>query len=514
MEKNKAILTESRFRKGLKVFAHGAKRFVTFLFSHVGLTCLVVAYTILGGFIFMALESPYEIYQRELTVTNQKVYLEQILNMVENTTMIDLQYNKLAWTGEMDHLLRRFQKEVYKFTNERNWDGRTGDEELQWSFAGALLYSVTVITTIGYGHIAPKTDWGRVLTIMYAILGIPLTLLCLQNIGNFLAGCFRLVYRHVCINLTFQYIKIKRRRLRRRLLRLMVMEGHKLQNWAKKKHSLLFHLSKGEQNQVNLETKTCETYVTSDGCGSSTKIGIKKGSKKASFESKELQLMQDSVLADTMTLQDTIIFKSSRYVGSHMTKGNCASIRVNSANEMTDTDHTSKHIAVKKHVDKIQHMHVDDIEEIKEFNQSTGVASEMFAADSEEDIEILRARMRNMRDKVPISVCLLLLSGYVILGAVLFSFWEEWDFIIASYFCFITLTTIGLGDFVPGSGADSWANQEKRVLCVIYLLFGMALIAMSFHLIQEEVSHKCKKLGQKIGLLEQKLNRIIDNYAK
>ncbi|KAK3596859.1 hypothetical protein CHS0354_039854 [Potamilus streckersoni] len=149
MEKNKALLEESRFQKGLKGFEHGAKRFVTFLFSHVGLTCLVVAYTILGGFIFMALESPYEIYQRELTVTNQKVFLDQILNMVDNTTMIDLQYNKQAWTVEVDHLLRRFQKEVYKFTNERNWDGRTGEEELQWSFAGALLYSVTVITTIG-----------------------------------------------------------------------------------------------------------------------------------------------------------------------------------------------------------------------------------------------------------------------------------------------------------------------------------------------------------------------------
>jgi len=29
------------------------------------------------------------------------------------------------------------------------WDGKDGDDKLQWSFAGALLYAVTVVTTIG-----------------------------------------------------------------------------------------------------------------------------------------------------------------------------------------------------------------------------------------------------------------------------------------------------------------------------------------------------------------------------
>ncbi|KAK3596858.1 hypothetical protein CHS0354_039853 [Potamilus streckersoni] len=325
----------------------------------------------------------------------------------------------------------------------------------------------------------------------------------------------------------------------------MVMEGHKLQHWAKKKHSLLFNLSKVEQNQFNLEKKNCEKVDTSDSCGSSKEIEMKKRINKASkkkscckmcniqskgkqesyftecsevkneesaYESQEFQSWQDGVLVGALTVPDSVKSKRSLSVGSHMPMANCVILYVNSANEMAENNDNSKHVTDR--VDKTQHRHVDEIEEVKDFNQSTGVASQMFAADSEEDIEILRARMRNMRDKVPISVCLLLLSGYVIIGAVLFSFWENWDFIIASYFCFITLTTIGLGDFVPGSGADSWANQEKRVLCVIYLLFGMALIAMSFHLIQEEVSHKCKKLGQKIGLLEEKLNRIIDNYAK
>jgi Ion channel len=44
---------------------------------------------------------------------------------------------------------------------------------------------------------------------------------------------------------------------------------------------------------------------------------------------------------------------------------------------------------------------------------------------------------------VPIWLCIFLVVGYILAGAFLFSRWEEWRYIDAAYFCFITLTTIG-----------------------------------------------------------------------
>lgn len=51
---------------------------------------------------------------------------------------------------------------------------------------------------LGYGNISPRTDKGKLMTIVYAIIGIPLMLLYLTNIGDILAKSFRYVYGGFC----------------------------------------------------------------------------------------------------------------------------------------------------------------------------------------------------------------------------------------------------------------------------------------------------------------------------
>lgn len=107
----------------------------------------------------------------------------------------------------------------------------------------------------------------------------------------------------------------------------------------------------------------------------------------------------------------------------------------------------------------------------------------------------------NGKIRVPISVCLLVIASYIMIGSILFTIWEGWDFMTGSYFCFVTLSTIGFGDIVPGTRVSEWASESKLVLCALWLAFGLSILAMCFNLMQEEVKEKCKWLGQKIGIL-------------
>lgn len=46
----------------------------------------------------------------------------------------------------------------------------------------------------GYGNIAPRTTLGRIVTMVYAILGIPLTLIYLSSTGGVLARVARGIF--------------------------------------------------------------------------------------------------------------------------------------------------------------------------------------------------------------------------------------------------------------------------------------------------------------------------------
>ena len=116
-------------------------------------------------------------------------------------------------------------------------------------------------------------------------------------------------------------------------------------------------------------------------------------------------------------------------------------------------------------------------------------------------------RRWTQKRRVPVVIVLAFLVGYVCLGALVFSTWEDWSFLDGAYFSFITLSTIGFGDLVPGSNVlntDSAEGQYKLVLCCLYLVIGLAVIAMSFNLVQEEVVAKFQWLGQEMGILDEK----------
>lgn len=52
-----------------------------------------------------------------------------------------------------------------------------------------------MLTTIGYGFIAPLTPLGQLFSVFYGLLGIPLMLIAFGNIAKFASEICFLIYR-------------------------------------------------------------------------------------------------------------------------------------------------------------------------------------------------------------------------------------------------------------------------------------------------------------------------------
>lgn len=57
-------------------------------------------------------------------------------------------------------------------------------DALRWDMLGAIFYVGTIFTTIGYGNITPRTTSGQALSILYAMIGIPLVLAILNQFSK------------------------------------------------------------------------------------------------------------------------------------------------------------------------------------------------------------------------------------------------------------------------------------------------------------------------------------------
>lgn len=173
--------TKSRLIK----FIEAIKRFSEQWFSHVLLLLFLAVYACFGAYIFISFEAPSEQWEKQLIIDTRFKIVNDSYDIAKEKTR-----------DEFVDLFKTKFEDYERLLNRACASGMTSSSlDNQWTFWGALFYSMTVFTTIGYGHLTPITFAGRVATMIYAIFGIPILLMVLADLGKLLTRIIKYAFK-------------------------------------------------------------------------------------------------------------------------------------------------------------------------------------------------------------------------------------------------------------------------------------------------------------------------------
>ncbi|CAG9104874.1 unnamed protein product [Plutella xylostella] len=402
------------------------KGLVAGLVTNLGIFALLLAYTLLGAFLFLAIEgNASKVHQKTLATTsyqaaqNEKpvplskfngtilsqasaeLRSQTVESIWEITVSLNILY-KENWTRLASQEIARFQERlvarVAADVSAQHGGARALEsapalvsDDYEWTFAKAFLYSLTVLTTIGYGSVTPKTALGKAATIGYAVIGIPLTLLYLSVVGALLSRLARSVFsRALC-------------------------------------------------------------------CCLCTKCGYCCLDERiiANKERKEKVKRQDDYRTQTLHLQEPYYVRSPS--GTIISASQAHNVSSNS---------------------------------IKDKNQGLGFLRDcdsLSCTDTDSKVSL-----RGLSILAPVGLCLCAIFTYIFFGAMVLYQLEGWSPIDGVYFCFMSLSTIGFGHLAPGATQKNNASSGTIWFCSVYIMTGLALTAMCFNVLHDEIVHRLK----------------------
>ncbi|KHJ97137.1 Ion channel [Oesophagostomum dentatum] len=145
---------------------------------HLFMIVMIVAYTVIGAYLFYRIESKNEeiVYPVRVKQLNEKV-LQIARKFKENS----------PWNNS--RIFEEFKaeyKDLLKFDNVYKWSTyyRT-EEQHKWNMWSSTFFAMNLYTTVGYGTIAAETITGIFLVMLYTFLFCPITMVISRDLGQF-----------------------------------------------------------------------------------------------------------------------------------------------------------------------------------------------------------------------------------------------------------------------------------------------------------------------------------------
>jgi len=165
-------------------------------FTHIFLFLCMFLYSLAGAYILMACEGPP---QKQAFIDFVKIrtdFSQQLYGLARS----EHSDNLTSWQVEVEKAMKPFMNDItdlFKkgyFDIDRSENRRPPEWNNIWS---AMFFCGTVFTTIGYGHMTPSTTTGRAVTIVYAIIGIPMFLILLADFGKLFTRGIKFMWAYV-----------------------------------------------------------------------------------------------------------------------------------------------------------------------------------------------------------------------------------------------------------------------------------------------------------------------------
>ncbi|XP_034408844.1 potassium channel subfamily K member 5-like [Cyclopterus lumpus] len=129
------------------------------------LTSCIIFYLSIGAAIFQLLEEPNWRSARDEYIQEKETFLTKHACLTEEGL------------AEMLEIVSKAAGRGVTITGDKHRNS--------WDWANSVIFAATIVTTIGYGNVAPKTKGGRVFCILYGLCGIPLCLVWISKLGSF-----------------------------------------------------------------------------------------------------------------------------------------------------------------------------------------------------------------------------------------------------------------------------------------------------------------------------------------